>query len=319
MSVTEIAFFSFSSFKFDSLSQWQIFRVVDSAGGSPHVLLPRVAAALPSAAGGFFAAKGAANFRAGSGNVDVDDAAVAALWTEPAENIAHIAGKDGGGEALFDGIVDRNRIIETFALENVEDGCEGLSRHDGRIRRQSRHYRRLHVISGAIEQVSAYLHGSTLSLGIFDRRQIAVQALLRMKGSAEGSSFERVADAHLLVGFDQAGDDFVVDVFVDDETAETGAALSGGADGGEEDCRNDHVQVAIRHDDQGVVAAQFQEGFAEARLNIYTDLSSDGCASREGNERNAGIVGHGASDVGVTANEGGNGAVDAILLQNLRD
>ena len=115
---------------------------------------------------------------------------------------------------MFDGIVDRNRIIETFAFENVEDGCEGLSRHDGRIRRQSRHYRRLHVISGAIEQVSAYLHGSTLSLGIFDRRQIAVQALLRMKGSAEGSSFERVADAHLGTNkgdaFDDLTDEYVV-------------------------------------------------------------------------------------------------------------
>ena len=98
---------------------------------------------------------------------------------------------------MFDGIVDRNRIIETFALENIEDGCESLARYHGRIGRQSRHHGRLHVISGAIEHVSADFHGSALSLGIFDSRQIAIQALLRMQGSAEGSSFQWVADAHL--------------------------------------------------------------------------------------------------------------------------
>ena len=57
------------------------------------------------------------------------------------------------------------------------------------------------------------------------------------------------ATTYLFVGFDESCHDLVVNVLVDDEAAETGAALAGGSHGGEEDGRHHHVQIAVRHHD----------------------------------------------------------------------
>ena len=78
--------------------------------------------------------------------------------------------------------------------------------------------------------------------------------------------------AYLLVGLDEPGHDLVVNVLVDDEAAETGATLSGGADGGEKHRRNHHVQVRVRHHDQSVVPAQLEQGLAESRLHLDAHL-----------------------------------------------
>ncbi len=74
---------SYGSLKLDTLRKRQILAVVDGAGGPPHVLLPRVRAGLPAAAGRLLAAERAADLRPGSRDVHVHDAAVRSFRTDP--------------------------------------------------------------------------------------------------------------------------------------------------------------------------------------------------------------------------------------------
>ena len=71
------------SLELDTLRQRQLAAVVDGAGRSPHVLLPRVGATLPPAAGRLVAAERTADLRAVRRDVDVDDAAVGAFGAQP--------------------------------------------------------------------------------------------------------------------------------------------------------------------------------------------------------------------------------------------
>ena len=63
-------------FKLDTLSQGELLGVVDGAGGPSHVLLPGVRSRLASAAGRLLSTESASDLGTGSGDVDVDDAAV---------------------------------------------------------------------------------------------------------------------------------------------------------------------------------------------------------------------------------------------------
>lgn len=63
-------------FKFDALGQWQLFGVVDGAGGAPHILLPCVRPRLPASTCVLLSSEGTADFCSIGGDVDVDDAAV---------------------------------------------------------------------------------------------------------------------------------------------------------------------------------------------------------------------------------------------------
>src|ERR1022692_5019507 len=65
-------------FELDPLRQRQLRRPVDGVGLAPHVSLPRVAAALSSAAGVLLASEGAADLRSAGADVDVGNPAVAA-------------------------------------------------------------------------------------------------------------------------------------------------------------------------------------------------------------------------------------------------
>jgi len=63
-------------FKLDTLSQRQLFGVVDGASGSTHVLLPSIGAGLATSASGLFTSKSTADFSSRSGNVDIDNTTV---------------------------------------------------------------------------------------------------------------------------------------------------------------------------------------------------------------------------------------------------
>ncbi len=62
--------------KLDALSEGQSAGPVDCAGLPPHVRLPRVGAGFATTAGVLLAAKGTANLRAASANIDVGNAAI---------------------------------------------------------------------------------------------------------------------------------------------------------------------------------------------------------------------------------------------------
>ena len=85
-----------------------------------------------------------------------------------------------------------------------------------------------------------------------------------MRGPTRVPGCAGVADDDGGVDLFELGDEFVVDVVVDDEAAEGGAALAGGAHGREGDGAQGEIEVGGGGDDGGVVAAELQDGAGEA-------------------------------------------------------
>ena len=71
------------SLEFNPLCEGEFLGVVDGAGGPPHVLLPRIAAALSASPGGLVAPKGPPNLGPIGGYVDVYNTAVRTLGAQP--------------------------------------------------------------------------------------------------------------------------------------------------------------------------------------------------------------------------------------------
>ncbi len=63
------------------------------------------------------------------------------------------------------------------------------------------------------------------------------------------------------------------------------AALAGGADRGKEDGAHRHVEVGGRGDDHGVVAAEFEDGAAEAGRHFRADGGAHAGRARRRHDR----------------------------------
>ena len=85
-----------------------------------------------------------------------------------------------------------------------------------------------------------------------------------MQRADERAGRERVADRQRPVGRRQLLDQGVGDRLVHDQPAHRRAPLAGGAGGGEHDGAHGEVEVGRRRDDRGVVAAELEDGPAEA-------------------------------------------------------
>ena len=112
--------------KFDALGQGQFAGPVDRVGLAAHIGFPGIGAGLTAAAGIFFAAKSAADFRAAGADVDIGDAAVGAFMGEKAFGRADAVGEHGAGKPLGDAIVQSNSFIEITVGQQVKDGREGF-------------------------------------------------------------------------------------------------------------------------------------------------------------------------------------------------
>ena len=80
-----------------------------------------------------------------------------------------------------------------------------------------------------------------------------------------------VANANLLVRLRQLIANLVVDAAVDDQAARGGAALTARSYGAKHRCRDDHLQVCIAGDDDGVVSTQLEQGTSEASGHSLCD------------------------------------------------
>jgi len=112
------------------LGQRKLVRVVDSAGRSAHILLPRVTAAFSSAACFFLSAESAANFSTRRSDVAVYDAAVRSKRPDPLEHVLKIFGEQSGGEALRNTVIHFDRLVKCLELENIDDWAEQLMLHN---------------------------------------------------------------------------------------------------------------------------------------------------------------------------------------------
>ena len=81
----------------------------------------------------------------------------------------------------------------------------------------------------------------------------------------------RIADRQTRIGLDQPVGEVGADRTVDDEPSQRGAALPGGADGGEDDRPHRHVEIGRGGDDHRVVAAELEDRAAEPRGDLRAD------------------------------------------------
>ena len=83
---------------------------------------------------------------------------------------------------------------------------------------------------------------------------------------------------------------------VEEEPAQAGAALTGGAHRAEEDRAQGEVEVGVGLDDDGVVAAEFEDAAAEALGAGLGDVPAHLGRAGEGDQRDARVVDHPLAD-----------------------
>ena len=101
-----------------------------------------------------------------------------------------------------------------------------------------------------------------------------------------------IADAQLSIGALERVNHFVVNAAVDDEATGGRAALTAGAHSAKHRSRNDHLQIGIGLDDDGVVATEFEQALAESCGNSLSDNLAHADGSRCGHEGNPLVLGH---------------------------
>ena len=123
----------------------------------------------------------------------------------------------------------------------------------------------LHEVAGALAHLAAAEHAGALGLQFLQHLLVALhRALGSISGPIRVPGLQRIANGDLLVGGDESRGEFIQPALVDQQPAGRGAALTGSADGAEEYRGYRQVEVRVLVDDDGVVAAEFQQAAAEA-------------------------------------------------------
>ena len=215
---------------------------------------------------------------------------------------------------MFNLVVDSDGFVEVLDLVDVEDGGEGLflghrevagALDDGGLdvpRSGDTSSFVLREVLATDEDLAA------LSSSLLDGVEVLVDGHLIVEGTNEVALDSGVTDLELLVEFDKLGEEVVVDLFVEAEAAEGGAALTTGTDGTEEDGVHGHLEVSIFEDDEGVVTTEFEDALAEAASDFLVDLAADVARAGEGDEVDIIGANNFLSNTNTTGAEGGDGA-----------
>ena len=123
---------------------------------------------------------------------------------------------------------------------------------------------RLDKVARAVDAVAAADDLAALLARPFQGVLIVVDGALVDQRAHEDAVFERIADGDAAVGLDELAHHVVGDGLVEEEPAQAGAALTGGAHRAEEDGAQRQVEVGVGLDDDGVVAAELEDAAAEA-------------------------------------------------------
>ncbi len=290
----------------DSLGQGQIFAVIDGDGLSTHVGFPGVGPRLSSATGLFFATEGSTDFSAAGTDVDVGDTAIGAGVGDEEFGFAHIVGHDSGGKALRYGVVDIDGLFDGAVFHQVQDGSEGFGTDDvegGLDFGDDGFDVQAAFVAGAFEDAAGEDEGSAFVFDALESLEVDFDGLFVDEGAHVVGGVEGIADAYLLVGVYEFFFDLVVDAFVDDESSGGGASLAGGTDGAEDDCAKHEVHICAGGDDDGVVATEFEDDFAEAGFYFRADDLAHADTSRSGDEGDTIVFGYPFADVVIAGDD----------------
>ena len=122
---------------------------------------------------------------------------------------------------------------------------------------------------------------------------------------------QRVADRDAGIGLLQPRHQGLVDVAVDDQPAQAGAALAGGADRREQDGADGQFQVGGRRHDHRVVAAKLQDGAGEALGQTGADFTAHAGAAGGADQGDAPVVDQTLAD-GAVADQDRRQAVGSV-------
>ena len=187
-----------------------------------------------------------------------------------------VASPGGGAEAEGSIVGEGDGLVEVLHAEEHGDGAEELFAIDGGGAGHAGEDGGLEVVAFADHALAA---GEDACAGACRGLHLGLQLVddaRRCEGADVGVILHGVADAHGLHAGDEARFEGVVDLVGDDEAlggdaglaAVDAARLDGGLDG--------EVEVGGRHDDEGVAAAEFEDGFFDEPAG----LCSDGAACR---------------------------------------
>jgi hypothetical protein len=119
------------------------------------------------------------------------------------------------------------------------------------------------------------------------------------QGPHQGPGLAGIAHGDRGVGGFQTAHQGVGHVLVDEQAAQGGAALAGGAHGGEGHPAQGEVEVGRGGDDGGVVAAQFQDGAGEARGQHRRHGAAHAGGAGGGQDRDLGIGHQGGAHIAL--------------------
>mmetsp|Transcript_16672 Transcript_16672/g.39219 ORF Transcript_16672/g.39219 Transcript_16672/m.39219 type:complete len:535 (-) Transcript_16672:7-1611(-) len=300
----------------DSLSKRQVVAVVDGDSATAHVLLPGLAARLAATASLLVSAECATNLSTAARGVDVGDASVGASGSNPLEHVVHAVAEERRRETLGDAVVLLDGLVKGLDLHDVHDRGEHLLLNTlGAV--VDLDNAGLHKVARAGHALAADQHLATEALSVLDSVLEHLHGGGVVKRAKQSLGVQGVAVRDLLVRGDEGLHEAVVDALLQVQAAQAGAALASRADGSEQHSALGHLDVAVLHNDHGVVSSQLQERAAEAASDSLVHDLTDLGAAGEGQQVNASVVGHCLADVGSAAAEGSNAGVRAGLLEDI--
>ena len=184
-------------------------------------------------------------------------------------------------------------FVECFVRNDVQNRRESFVLHDGHFvfscGDAGPHVAAAGVLR-SVERLAAVENLAALFLDFHDGLLHCFDGAGVNQRPHQCALFERIADRDLLVRSDQLLDQRVALRVVYDDAAGAGAALSGGADGAEENGTVDHFHVGVRGDDDGIVAAEFKDGSPEALADDLADVMAHRATAGGGHQRDAAVV-----------------------------
>ncbi|MNF69417.1 hypothetical protein D3C84_513000 [compost metagenome] len=216
-----------------------------------------------------------------------------------------VAGPDAGGEAELGVVGDRQGFGFILETDHRGDRAEDFLLHD------------FHRVAVALEQGRLVVPAVTLDLWT-----LAAQAQFRPFGQGVGDQaldhgqllrgghrahlaavILRVADTDALGPFDQALDEFVVDLVLHQQARAGHAALPRcGIDAGDR-AVDRTVQVGVGEDDVRRLAAQFQRQLGEVLGAAAHHVASGGGAAGEGDLAHQRVTGQGGAGAGAVTGD----------------
>ena len=206
-----------------------------------------------------------------------------------------------------------HHFLDRLELHHVQYRREDLLVDDRHIRSRF-HQRRFN--EAAAERVPAKDDLPTLFLNQFDRRGEIFDRARVDQRTHQRMRVQGIADAHLTVYRYQFRSHLPSDSFLQEEPPDCSTALTGGSNCAEDHGAQSQVEVRVVHDNDPVVAAQFEQCAAEAPADGFGNDAPRAARSGRADERNAVVREQPVSDRFVVADDQAKDALPPVALQH---